>query len=45
MERVLEDVSFDATELEDKQVTVDREYVRSRIENLVQDEDLSRFIL
>ncbi len=45
MERVLEDVSFDATELEDKQVTIDREYVRSRIENLVQDEDLSRFIL
>ncbi len=45
MERVLEDVSFDATELEDKKVSIDREYVRSRIEDLVQDEDLSRFIL
>ncbi len=45
LEQVLEEVSFDATELEDPRVTVDREYVRSRMENLVEDEDLSRFIL
>ncbi len=45
MEQVLEEVSFDATELEEKRVVVDREYVRSRIESLVEDEDLSKFIL
>jgi ATP-dependent HslUV protease ATP-binding subunit HslU len=45
MEQVLEQVSFEATELEDPRVCVDREYVRSRIESLVEDEDLSRFIL
>lgn len=45
MEQALEEVSFDATELEEKRVVVDREYVRSRIESLVEDEDLSKFIL
>lgn len=45
MEQVLEEVSFDATELEERRVVVDREYVRGRIEELVEDEDLSKFIL
>jgi ATP-dependent HslUV protease ATP-binding subunit HslU len=45
MEQVLEEVSFNATELAEKRVVIDREYVRARIEGLVEDEDLSRFIL
>jgi ATP-dependent HslUV protease ATP-binding subunit HslU len=45
MEQVLEEVSFGATELEERRVVVDREYVRGRIEELVEDEDLSKFIL
>jgi len=45
LEEVLEEVSFDATELEDRKVVVDRAYVRSKIEDLIEDEDLSKFIL
>lgn len=45
MERVLEEISFNATELEEKQVRIDADYVRGRLEDFVEDEDLSRFIL
>ena len=45
MEKVLEDVSFNASELEDKQVQVDAAFVRGRLATLVKDEDLSRYIL
>jgi ATP-dependent HslUV protease ATP-binding subunit HslU len=45
LERVVEEISFDAPERIDKTVTIDATYVRARLEQLVQDEDLSRFIL
>ncbi len=45
LEQVLEDVSFDAPDRTDKQVVVDDNLVRQRLEELTQDEDLSRFIL
>ncbi len=45
MEQVLEEVSFGASDLEDKRVRIDREYVRQKVGGLVQNEDLSRFIL
>jgi ATP-dependent HslUV protease ATP-binding subunit HslU len=45
LERVLEDVSFDAPDRADKQVVVDENLVRQRLEELTKDEDLSRFIL
>jgi ATP-dependent HslUV protease ATP-binding subunit HslU len=45
LERVLEDVSFDAPNLPAKHVVIDAELVRARLEALTQDEDLSRFIL
>ncbi|MGC8668727.1 MAG: ATP-dependent protease ATPase subunit HslU [Chthonomonadales bacterium] len=45
MERLLEDVSFDAPDLEDKQVRIDAAYVRARLENIAGNEDLSRYIL
>ena len=45
LERVLEEVSFEASDLAEKKVVVDREYVRSRIGDVVEDEDLSRYIL
>ncbi|MEJ7653850.1 MAG: ATP-dependent protease ATPase subunit HslU [Chloroflexia bacterium] len=45
MEHVLEEISFDADELEDKQVNVDGDYVRERLNDFVEDEDLSRYIL
>lgn len=45
MERLMEDVSYEASERAGQQVVVDAEYVRSHLEELVDDEDLSRFIL
>jgi len=45
MERVLEDVSFNAAELGGQEVRIDAEYVRSRVGDIVADEDLSKFIL
>jgi ATP-dependent HslUV protease ATP-binding subunit HslU len=45
MERLLEDVSFDAPDLPERRLTVDEAFVRGRLAGLVQDEDLSRYIL
>jgi len=45
LERVLEDISFDAPDREEKRIVVDDRLVRERLEALSKDEDLSRFIL
>ena len=45
LERVVEDLSFDAPDRPDKHVVIDAAHVRRRLEELVKDEDLSRFIL
>ena len=45
MERLLDDVSFDATSLGGQTVHVDAAYVDSRLAELSKDEDLSRYIL
>jgi len=45
MEKMLEDLSFDAPDLASTQHVVDEVFVRERLEGLVQDEDLSRYIL
>jgi ATP-dependent HslUV protease ATP-binding subunit HslU len=45
MERVLDDVSFSATERGGEAITIDAGYVRSRVEDMAKDQDLSRFIL
>lgn len=45
MERLLDDVSFDAARIEGQTVLIDAAYVDTRLEALSQDEDLSRFIL
>lgn len=45
LERLLEDVSFDAAETEKKQIRITAAYVKKRLEPVTQDEDLSRFIL
>jgi ATP-dependent HslUV protease ATP-binding subunit HslU len=45
MEKLLEDVSFAATERAGEKVTVDVVFVRDRLGNLIADEDLSRYIL
>ncbi len=45
MERMLEDLSFDAPERKSKAIVIDAAYVRERLDALSQDEDLSKFIL
>jgi ATP-dependent HslUV protease ATP-binding subunit HslU len=45
MERLLETVSYDATEQNGSTVSIDAKYVDDHLGNLVKDEDLSRYIL
>lgn len=45
MEKLLEEVSFEGPNLKKKTVTIDAEYVRARLSEIVKNEDLSRFIL
>ncbi|MFS2164667.1 ATP-dependent protease ATPase subunit HslU [Variovorax sp. Varisp62] len=45
MERLLDEVSFDATSLEGQSIRIDAAYVDERLAALSHDEDLSRFIL
>ena len=45
MERLLETLSFEATEKNGESVTVDVNYVNDHLNKLVQDEDLTRYIL
>ena len=45
LEKLLEDVSFDAPEIQDKQVVIDEAYVDDRLHDIVQNHDLSQFIL
>ncbi len=45
MEKFLEDISFDAPDLEDTDITIDAKYIRDKLKDIIQDEDLSRYIL
>jgi len=46
MERLLEDISFRAPEMDHSQtIQIDGKYVRDRLDGIVKDEDLSRYIL
>jgi ATP-dependent HslUV protease ATP-binding subunit HslU len=45
MERVLDDASFNASERGGEKLVIDEAYVRTRVEGLAKDQDLSRFIL
>jgi ATP-dependent HslUV protease ATP-binding subunit HslU len=45
MEKMLEDVSFDAPDLPAKEITIDAAYVHARLADIMRDQDLSRYIL
>jgi ATP-dependent HslUV protease ATP-binding subunit HslU len=45
MERVVEDISFRASELAGQKFTITAEYVRERLADVLRSEDLSRYIL
>ncbi|QIV94328.1 ATP-dependent protease ATPase subunit HslU [Allofrancisella frigidaquae] len=45
MEKLLEEISFDAPELTDKTISITTEYVNEKLGKLVKDKDLSKYIL
>ncbi len=45
MERLLEVLSFEASDTQTKKLTIDKKYVDAHLEDLVKDQDLSRYIL
>jgi ATP-dependent HslUV protease ATP-binding subunit HslU len=45
MEKLLEDISFDAPDARGKHITIDAAYVHGRLAEIVRDQDLSRYIL
>ncbi len=45
LERLMEDISYDASEQQGETYTIDADYVNQHLESLVDNEDLSRFIL
>jgi len=45
IEKLLEDISFDAPDLSGQRIVIDAEKVRKKLENIIQNEDLSRYIL
>ena len=45
VEKVMEEISFDAPDHQGEKVTIDKSYVEQRLKDIVEDQDLSRFIL
>jgi ATP-dependent HslUV protease ATP-binding subunit HslU len=45
MERLLDEISFDAPDMKNKKVVIDSKYVKEKLENILEDQNLSRYIL
>jgi ATP-dependent HslUV protease ATP-binding subunit HslU len=45
MESLLDEISFAAPEMSGQEVVIDAEYVAEQLDEIVEDEDLSRYIL
>jgi ATP-dependent HslUV protease ATP-binding subunit HslU len=45
LEKVLEDISFNAPDLNETKLTIDAAYIQDKLRDIVKDEDLSRYIL
>lgn len=45
LEKLLEDISFNAPDIEEKNISIDREYVLTKLKDIVRSEDVSRYIL
>lgn len=45
LEKLLEDIAFDAPDLESDKIVIDEQYVRTRLNDVVKNQDLSRYIL
>jgi len=45
LEKVLEDISFNASEMEMQQFVIDKKYIKEKLDEIVKDEDLKRYII
>jgi ATP-dependent HslUV protease ATP-binding subunit HslU len=45
LEKVMEDISFEAPDIPDKKILIDRGYVEKQLADVLKDQDLKRFIL
>lgn len=45
MEKLLDEISFNAPDMNEKEIEINAEYVREKLEDIIKDEDLSRYIL
>jgi ATP-dependent HslUV protease ATP-binding subunit HslU len=45
METLLDEISFNAPDMAGKKVVIDASYVKEKLDNIIEDEDLSRYIL
>lgn len=45
MEKVMEEISFEAPNILSKQITIDRDYVQRQLQDIIKNQDLRRFIL
>jgi len=45
MEALLDDISYDASDTEETEKTIDKEYVRDKLSEILEDRNLSRYIL
>jgi len=45
LEKLLEDIAFDAPDLDNDKLVIDEHYVRVRLNDVVKNQDLSRYIL
>jgi ATP-dependent HslUV protease ATP-binding subunit HslU len=45
LEKLLEDLAYDAPDIDAQQVDIDREYVKSKLDHIVVNQDLSHYIL
>ena len=45
MEKVMEEISFKAPNIRKKKILIDRKYVQKQLEDIIEDQDLRRFIL
>ncbi|WP_460178027.1 ATP-dependent protease ATPase subunit HslU [Thermodesulfovibrio hydrogeniphilus] len=45
MEKLLEDISFNANELSGKKIVIDAKFVKEKLNEIIKSEDLSRYIL
>jgi len=45
MEKVMEEISFEAPNIDQKRILIDRSYVEKQLQDILKDQDLRRFIL